>query len=349
MLFKIILTTFAVILIAAGWLPWIRLVDGPYNGFNFIAGKGGYLLVIPLLFALLAIVSIWRDSENSPALIAPLFMGYAASTIILGLIWRAYSIGIAINLASPSLPIAGIGVFPAILYADGMPHPANRLLYHFVNMGKIRFDEVVHHAARSLSLDYEGSAIPIDFPSAEGTYKGRSTGIYGYRGSAIASKIAVVKIGGKLASDDIIIAKPRRQIEAYLKAFGVGMPAWLSEMIGDDWKEPLVERFEVETDGLVVSSEFEIFSPSPDRALDIVKHIRDDTVYLDADLIAITRGYVYAGYDLSLVRVPVTHILDKVTLHLGLVDKVESKLKRPKRGRPSKKATKANLSSTVLN
>jgi len=343
LVFRAILTAFSVIIITSNFLPWLKTDSASYNGFELIIARGEYLLVLPLVFIVLALALIWRNSSNSPALVAPMYVCYVALTIFLGLLSKTYDSSVDIGPGSISLIIAGIAVFPAILYAEGMPHPANRILYYAINLGKSRYDEAIHHMARALSLSYRGSTVPIGFSSAKGTHKDRSISVYGREGGIASNKIAVIKVGATLNADDIILARPKAWAEAYLKAFDMEEPEWFLRLIEDDKWEPATERFEMEIDDSIITDEYEVIASSQKKALNIIRKVSDHIIDLDADIIVITKDGVYSGYDFSRMRMAKQYMLDKVMFQIELAGKLESKLKAgAKKSKSAKKSVAAN-------
>lgn len=324
------LTAFAVVVLTLNWLPWLYGVSGSLNAYDLIAGEGQYVLAIPLVFIFMVIVAVWLPSPNAPTSVAPLFAAYALAIVALGLPSAAYAEAGAVGSAWLSLVVAGMAVFPAILYAEGMPHPTNRLLYRFINLGKVRYDEAVHHAAQNLHISYQASGVPIGYSAAEGEYQGKVVHIRGAEGSLSNNKIAGIMTGANFKIDEMIINRPHAWPEVYYKALQLELPRWYAELTDDESWEPDLKRLEIEIDGIQIEDEYEVASPNEKKALEIVEKLREEIIDLDAEFILLNKDGVFVGYDFSRMRMPVEYLLEKTKLQLSMVERIGKILTPPK-------------------
>ncbi|MDI6816494.1 MAG: hypothetical protein QME41_04805 [Actinomycetota bacterium] len=316
------LTAFAFAVLALNWLPWLYGATGSQNAYDLAVGEGQYALAVPLVFILMVIIAVWRRSPNSPTLVAPLFAAYALSIVAIGLTSAAYRDAHAVGPAWLSLIAAAIAIFPAILYAEGMPHPTNRLLYRFINLGKVRYDEAVHYAAQNLHISYKGSNVPIGFSAAEGEYQGKVVQIYGAEGSLSNNKIAGIMTGADFKVDDTIINRPHAWPEVYFKALRLELPRWYVELAEDENWEPDLKRLEIEIDGIQIEDEYEIASPNEKKALEIAEKLREEIIDLDAEFILLNHDGVFVGYDFSRMRMPVEYLFEKIKLQLSMAEQI---------------------------
>ena len=324
------LTGLAITVFALNWLPWLYGASGPLNAFDLIAGEGQYVLAIPLAFILMAIVAAWLPSPNAPTAVAPLFAAYALAIVVLGLPSSAYAEAGAVGSAWLSLVVAGVAVFPAILYAEGMPHPTNRLLYRFINLGKVRYDEAVHRVAQDLHISYQASSVPMGFSAAEGEYQGQVIQIRGSEGSISNNKIAGIMTGANLKIDEMIINRPHAWPEVYYKALQLELPRWYAELADDENWEPELKRLEIEIDGIQIDDQYEVASPKEKKALEIVEKLREEIIDLDAEFILLNKDGLFVGYDFSRMRMPVEYLLEKTKLQLNMVERIGKILAPPK-------------------
>ncbi|MBS3908315.1 MAG: hypothetical protein KGZ93_01565 [Actinobacteria bacterium] len=346
---RAVLTAFALAVLAINRLPWLYGATGSHNAYDLIAGEGQYALAIPLVFILMVIVAVWRPSPNSPASAAPLFAAYALSIVAIGLPSAAYEDAVAVGPAWLSLIVSGIAIFPAILFAEGMPHPTNRLLYRFINLGKVRYDEAVHYAAQNLHISYKGSNVPLGFSSAEGEYQGKVVQIYGAEGSLSNNKIAGIMTGADFKVDDTIINRPNAWPEVYFKALRRELPRWYAALAEDESWEPDLKRLEIEIDGIRIEDEYEIASPNEKRALEIVEKLREEIIDLDAEFILLNQDGVFVGYDFSRMRMPAEYLFEKAKLQFGMVEqigKILAPAKTDKKQAAPQKPSKEKITKT---
>lgn len=341
------LTAFAFAVLALNWLPWLYGATGSQNAYDLIAGEGQYALAIPLVFILMVILAAWRRGPNSPTSAAPMFAAYALSIVVIGLPSAAYRDAHAVGPAWLSLIVAGIAIFPAILYAEGMPHPTNRLLYRFINLGKVRYDEAVHYAAQNLHISYKGSNVPIGFSAAEGEYQGKVVQIFGAEGSLSNNKIAGIMTGADFKVDDTIINRPHAWPEVYFKALRLELPRWYVELAEDEGWEPDLKRLEIEIDGIQIEDEYEIASPKVKKALEIVEKLREEIIDLDAEFILLNQDGVFVGYDFSRMRMPVEYLFDKTKLQLSMVEQIGKILAPAKADKKQPASQKADKEKTT--